>query len=56
VVRRACPDEVPWVLRLAADLARYDVSVWLDENEIRIGDLFVKALERGLAQGNAQCA
>jgi hypothetical protein len=43
----------PWVLRLVADLGRYDVSVWLDENEIRPGDLFVKALERGLEQSKA---
>jgi TIR domain len=36
-----------WALRLVADLGRYGVSVWLDENEIRPGDLFVNALERG---------
>jgi tetratricopeptide (TPR) repeat protein len=40
----------PWVHRLVADLTRYRVSVWLDENEIRPGDLFVDALEHGLEQ------
>jgi tetratricopeptide (TPR) repeat protein len=43
----------PWVLRLVADLGRYGVSVWLDEKEIRPGDLFVNALERGLEQSGA---
>ena len=43
----------PWVLRLVADLERYGVSVWLDETEIRPGDLFVNALERGLEQSRA---
>jgi tetratricopeptide (TPR) repeat protein len=43
----------PWVLRLVADLGRYGVSVWLDANEIRPGDLFVNALERGLEQSGA---
>jgi hypothetical protein len=43
----------PWVHRLVADLTRYGVSVWLDENEIRPGDLFAKALEQGIAQSRA---
>jgi tetratricopeptide (TPR) repeat protein len=43
----------PWVHRLVADLARYGVSVWLDENEIRPGDLFAKALEQGIAHSRA---
>jgi tetratricopeptide (TPR) repeat protein len=42
-----------WVRRLAADLARYGVSVWLDRDAIRPGDLFAKALEQGLAQSRA---
>jgi tetratricopeptide (TPR) repeat protein len=43
----------PWVHRLITDLKRYGVSVWLDENEIRPGDLFVKALEQGIEQSRA---
>ena len=43
----------PWVLRLVAALGRYGLSVWLDENEIRPGDLFVDALEHGLEQSRS---
>ncbi len=38
----------PWVIKLKDDLLRYGVSVWLDKDEIRPGDLFVDALEQGL--------
>ncbi len=38
----------PWVIRLKDDLLRYGVSVWLDKDEIRPGDLFGKALEQAL--------
>jgi hypothetical protein len=38
----------PWVTQLKDDLLRYDVSVWLDKDEIRPGDLFGKALEQAL--------
>jgi len=38
----------PWVIKLKDDLLRYGVSVWLDEDEIRPGDLFVDALESAL--------
>jgi hypothetical protein len=40
----------PWVIQLKDALQRYGVSVWLDRDEIRPGDLFVKALETGLEQ------
>ena len=43
----------PWVHGLVAGLERYGLSVWLDENEIRPGDLFVNALERGLEQSGS---
>src|SRR5438132_10045294 len=42
-----------WVIQLKDDLHRYGVSVWLDRDEIRPGDLFVKALEEGLDQSPA---
>jgi hypothetical protein len=37
-----------WVIKLKDDLQRYGVSVWLDKDEIRPGDLFAQALEEGL--------
>src|SRR5262245_31384673 len=43
----------PWVVQLKDDLQRYGVSVWLDQDEIRPGDLFVTALEAGLEQSLA---
>ena len=43
----------PWVIHLKDALQRYGVSVWLDRDEIRPGDLFVKALEAGLEQSRA---
>jgi hypothetical protein len=39
-----------WVRRLAEDLKQYGVSVWLDRDEIRPGDLFAEALEQGIEQ------
>jgi len=38
----------PWVVRLKDDLIRYGLSVWLDKDEIRPGDLFAEALEAAL--------
>ncbi len=43
----------PWVIELKNNLLRYGVSVWLDQDEIRPGDIFVKALEKGLAESGA---
>lgn len=43
----------PWVIKLKDDLLRYRVSVWLDQDEIRPGDLFAKALEEGLQSSRA---
>jgi hypothetical protein len=43
----------PWASRLKDDLQRYGLSVWLDRDEIRPGDLFAKALEEGLASSRA---
>jgi hypothetical protein len=37
-----------WVLRLKAALEQRGLKVWVDADEIRPGDLFVHALERGL--------
>ena len=42
-----------WVIKLKDDLQRYGVSVWLDKDEIRPGDLFAKALEDGLTDSRA---
>jgi len=38
----------PWVVQLKDDLIRYGLSVWLDKDEIRPGDLFAEALEEAL--------
>jgi hypothetical protein len=38
----------PWVTQLKNDLLRYGVSVWLDKDEIRPGDLFAEVLEQAL--------
>ena len=38
----------PWVIKLKDALEAKGVSVWLDKDEIRPGDLFAKALEDGL--------
>jgi hypothetical protein len=43
----------PWVIKLKDDLQRYGLSVWLDRDEIRPGDLFAAALEDGLANSRA---
>jgi hypothetical protein len=45
--------DVPWVARLKAALRRRGISVWLDRDEIRPGDLFVDALERRINQSGA---
>jgi hypothetical protein len=41
--------DADWVTTLAADLKALGVSVWLDREQLRPGDLFVKALEDALA-------
>lgn len=38
----------PWVIKLKGDLLRYGVSVWLDKDEIRPGDIVVDVLEQAL--------
>lgn len=38
-----------WVDALVADLKGRDISVWLDRDQIRPGDLFIKTLEDALA-------
>ena len=38
----------PWVIQLKDDLTRYGLSVWLDKDEIRPGNLFAEALEDAL--------
>ncbi len=38
----------PWVIKLKDDLLHYGVSVWLDKDEIRPGDLFAATLESAL--------
>ena len=43
----------PWVSRLKGNLLRYGVSVWLDEDEIRPGDLFGEDLEQALGSCQA---
>lgn len=41
--------DAPIVERLKADLQRRGVRVWLDKDQIRPGDVFAEALEKGLA-------
>jgi hypothetical protein len=48
-----CSVDKPWVIKLKDDLLRYGVSVWLDKDEIRPGDLWVKVLEEGLLNSRA---
>jgi hypothetical protein len=38
----------PWVIALKAALVARGVTVWLDQDEIRPGDLYIDALERGV--------
>lgn len=38
----------PWVIALKAALVQRGVSVWLDQDEIRPGDLFIDAIDRGV--------
>jgi hypothetical protein len=38
----------PWVIALKAALTARGVKVWLDQDEIRPGDLYIDALERGV--------
>lgn len=37
-----------WIIKLKNILEAHDLSVWLDKDEIRPGDLFAEALETGL--------
>ena len=46
-------DDHAWVKTLAKGLAARGVRVWLDKEQIRPGDLFIHALERGLASSAA---
>ncbi len=43
----------PWAIKLKNALLLYGVSVWLDKDEIRPGDIFSEALEQGLANSKA---
>ena len=43
----------PWVIRLKDELQKQGLKVWLDQNEIRPGDLFVEALERGIKESKS---
>jgi hypothetical protein len=43
----------PWVIGLKNSLETRKVKVWLDKDEIRPGDLFAEALERGIAESKA---
>jgi hypothetical protein len=38
----------PWVIALKAALVERGITVWLDQDEIRPGDLFIDALEQGI--------
>lgn len=42
-----------WVIRLKNALQAYGLRVWLDRDEIRPGDLYVGALERGLEESKS---
>jgi hypothetical protein len=43
----------PWVIRLKSSLETLGIKVWLDKDEIRPGDLFAKALEKGIEESKA---
>jgi TIR domain len=43
----------PWVIALKAALVERGVKVWLDKDEIRPGDLFIDALDRGVESSRA---
>ena len=43
----------PWVIDLKNALITYHIKVWLDQDEIRPGDLFVTALEKGITECRA---
>ena len=43
----------PWVIRLKNALEANGIKVWLDKDQIRPGDLFAYALERGIAESKA---
>jgi hypothetical protein len=43
----------PWVIQLKRDLARYGLKAWLDQDEIRPGDLFAQTLEAALDASRA---
>lgn len=42
-----------WVIKLKSDLVANGVTVWLDKDEIRPGDLFAKALEIGIKESRS---
>ncbi|MEM7573441.1 MAG: toll/interleukin-1 receptor domain-containing protein [Bacteroidota bacterium] len=41
-------DDALWVKKLKNDLEAYGIKVWLDQENIRPGDLFLEALEDGI--------
>jgi len=43
----------PWVIDLKNRLQTRGIKVWLDKDEIRPGDLFVEALEKGIKESKA---
>jgi TIR domain len=43
----------PWACRLKTTLQAHGLKVWLDNDEIRPGELVVAALERGLRESRA---
>lgn len=42
-----------WVINLKNALESFDVKVWLDKDEIRPGDMFAEALEKGIEESRA---
>lgn len=43
----------PWVIDLKNALQTHGIKVWLDKDEIRPGDLFAEALEKGIKESKA---
>ncbi len=43
----------PWVVKLKGSLEALGIKVWLDKDEIRPGDLFAEALEKGIEESKA---
>lgn len=46
-------NDKPWVIDLKTALQSHGIKVWLDKDEIRPGDLFAEALEKGIRESRS---